>query len=132
MAGIHVLPLYLYFWKYHPPGTFLDKIQPLLIAVIVVLAAGRLLGLLIEVHACNCWEGDNCWEGNQGRRRRKKKKRLVGGGGGGGRGWRAGRRRKEKRLVGGGGGEEEKAGEDVTGKEKRLGGGGGEEEKAGW
>ena len=50
IAGIHALPIYLYFWKYRPHSwIFLDRIHFLLLIPIVILGMARLLGFLVEV-----------------------------------------------------------------------------------
>lgn len=50
VAGIHGLPIYLYFWQHYPKSwTFLNRIHVLLVVPIVVLGVARLLGLLVEI-----------------------------------------------------------------------------------
>ena len=49
IAGIHAMPVYLYFWEKHPPWSFVDRIQVLLLIPVIILGVGRLLGLLVEV-----------------------------------------------------------------------------------
>ena len=50
IAGMHFLPIYLYFWSHYPsPGLFLGRLQVLLVAIMVLLVIGRFLGLIVEV-----------------------------------------------------------------------------------
>ncbi len=54
VAGIHFLPIYLYFWQYHPDNTWFTgrATKILLLVPVFVLALGRLLGMLVEVCGC--------------------------------------------------------------------------------
>ena len=59
ISGIHALPPYLYFYNHyslHPQlyPKLLVQLKLLLVVPIVVLGAGRLLGLAVEVGVCEC------------------------------------------------------------------------------
>ena len=59
ISGIHGLPPYLYFfsdYSQHPLlyPKILAQLKLLLVVPIVVLGAGRLLGLAVEVSVCGC------------------------------------------------------------------------------
>lgn len=55
ISGIHVLPIYLYFYTYYfdhrqeASWVFLQHFEALLLVPIVILGAGRLVGLAVEV-----------------------------------------------------------------------------------
>ena len=62
ICGIHGLPPYLYFFSdhsLHPQlyPTVLAQLKLLLVVPIVVLGAGRLLSLAVEVSVCGCVGG---------------------------------------------------------------------------
>ena len=49
MAGVHVLPVYLYFYQHKPDWPSLEHAEFLLVVPVVILSLARLLCLAVEV-----------------------------------------------------------------------------------